>query len=917
MNVCPVYIDRALVASTIELATYDNHCAKQHYTVRSTQKCFNRKKDKRTKDTAHRSVHASSVLPPTRSPFLISSPSHIPYPFNQEQYHTGICCPLVVLMAARLLLWFGLCLVVLMRSSSFVVRVASSLRTQQHQQRCTLASYSSIHLETRKATRSEQYRFFATRDQPSSEDLYNEFTHLAQEIRRHDALYYNDGNAVELSDDEYNALVQKEAEYCQAHPEFLQRYQQESGLGVQATRYGGRVGSTLQEPLLSRRTHLSKMLSLDNVHSQEQLFQWLARIQKRLENITTTTTILTEPKLDGLSLSLRYSKNETSTTLQWAATRGDGTEGQDVTQAVRSLQSIPQELTNAPDIEVRGEVIMPTSAFQRLSNFSNARNAASGILLRKAKEQDEELQSQLRFYAYDIVCNDESFVEDGIQLRSVLVDWGFQVPEPIEVTVLQVDTEWNETRIQPMLNYYNDLEQHRQGVAARLNWDDYEMDGVVHKVSERSVRAHLGNTNRSPRWAIAHKFPPQTALTSLTGLDVQVGRTGALTPVALLEPVDIGGVSVKRATLHNFGHLVQLMGSTQVPVGTKVLVRRAGDVIPQVVQRVLGDAPTGTESMISLEAPSSCPACGSATKIEKLADKNSTDGQVVRCGGPPLLCPPRAVGALAHAFSRNALDITGLSEARIQQLLDAGFLRTPADVFQLVASEKISSNSSNAILSEIAELPGWGPKSAQNLANVVSQKATDGISLARFIYSLGIRHAGEHTSKLIASAYGTADVFLTALEDLADDKEGALNALVGTNETEGTKGIGPAQVASLTSFAKESSSLEAARNLAKAIPIHEQVTSGDNETSGNKPWQGYTVVFTGSLPNNLSRSKAQELARQMGAKSTPGTVSKSTDLVVAGEKGGKKLDRALALGVRVMESADFVKLVQEYTTTIL
>lgn len=793
-----------------------------------------------------------------------------------------------------------------------------------------------------------QCRLFATIDtnesQPQYVSLtYQDFTRLAAEIRRHDELYYN-SQEIELSDDEYDALVEQEAQYCRAHPQDLLRYQQESGLGIQATRYGGRVGAiqaattTPQAEALKRQRHVAPMLSLQNVHSTPQLLQWLERIRKQLfkfdgdaSSNMDSITIVTEPKLDGLSLSLRYTKqHDDKCTLQWAATRGDGTEGQDVTQAVKSLHGIPQSISSKelPSIlEVRGEVILPSTAFEALqTNFSNARNAASGILLRKAKDlnqKDRELQSQLRFYAYDVVVsneNESATVEDGIQMRTLLSNWGFDVPQPVQVTKLQVmnDTEWNETDVTSLLHYYHDLEQHRQGEKSELPWDDYEMDGVVHKLSNTTLRQMLGNTNRSPRWAVAHKFPAETALTSLLGLEVQVGRTGALTPVAILEPVDIAGVSVKRATLHNFGFVQQLMGGTSVPIGTKVLVRRAGDVIPQVVQRVNmesndDDTVLDDADMVSLLAPEKCPACNSPTRVvETLANStnnNNTQGQVIRCDGPSLLCPPRAVGALAHAFSRGALDVTGLSEARIQQLLDAGLLKIPADLFLLASS----GDASKELLSNITELPGWGEKSANNLAKVASNVASKGVSLSRFIYSLGIRHAGLHTSKLIASAYGSADTFLMAVEEAstASDNETAFASLAGSNETEGVKGIGPAQISSLRTFAKEIESVHAARKLANAIPVHDEVIAvGLTEPSDSKPWEGFTVVFTGSLPNGLSRREAQELARQMGAKSTPASVSKSTDVVVAGEKGGKKLDKAVELGVRVVDGDEFVELVE-------
>jgi DNA ligase (NAD+) len=675
------------------------------------------------------------------------------------------------------------------------------------------------------------------------------------------------------------------------------------------------------------------MLSLSNVNSTPQLLQWLERIRSKIfneyEDSITEVGFITEPKLDGLSLSLRYEKDTTNGkfNLKWAATRGDGTEGQDVTHAVKSLQGIPKQVQSegaATILEVRGEVILPTVAFEGLvkSNFSNARNAASGILQRKAKELDEEdceLRSKLKFYAYDVVGNDKGLVDSAEQLRSWLNDSGFDVPQPFQFTTLPIanDTEWNETDILPMLAYYQDLERHRQGEKSTYGWDNYEMDGVVHKISQLDLRNLLGTTNRSPRWAVAHKFPSETALTSLIGLEIQVGRTGALTPVAILEKVDIAGVSVKRATLHNFGFLQQLMGGKSIPKGTKVLVRRAGDVIPQVVQRVLDskDATTISDSnVISLEAPDKCPACGSPTAIIETVSNNTnstTQGQVVRCVGPSLSCPPRAVGALAHAFSRDALDAKGLSEAKIQQLMNAGLLKVPADLFKLASRQHIS----DTILSSIGELPGWGEKSAKNLAAVASKIATNGVSLPRFIYSLGIRHAGQHTSKLIASTYGSADTFLLAVEDAASNNETAFAALVGSNETEGIKGIGPAQISALRSFANEVESVKAARQLANAIPVRDEVISiSVTEPSEDKPWAGYRVVFTGTLPDGMSRKEAQDIAKaHLGAKSTPGSISKSTDLVVAGEKGGKKLEQAHELGVRVMDASTFMKLVQDHT----
>jgi NAD-dependent DNA ligase len=790
-----------------------------------------------------------------------------------------------------------------------------------------------------------------------------------------------------------------------------------------------------------KRTHLRPMLSLDNVNDKTQLFAWLERIRKKIMNAMdkdrvdlddtvgeddddivesispVSFTIITEPKLDGVSLNIRYVLlNDLCTyQLQYATTRGDGKKGTDVTSAIVGKDGTTNIISSIPyafqipstiststliqywpkEIEVRGEIILPQSIFQQLQNvsttsldnddgttgtgtttiasFSNARNAASGILLRKDDvigsndDMTNDLRSKLRFYAYDIIVDPTydiaTITPVGGSIRELLRIFGFNVPQPCVSTTLTVQPNnvsnsdndeinsngpWTESDISNMLQYHNDLKSYRESKISdkdsttkvtmknqfEYDWGDYDMDGCVHKVLDESLRTLLGTSNRAPRWAVAHKFPPTIAITELIQIDVQVGRTGAITPVAILKPVDIDGVTVQRATMHNFYHMQNILcHPNRVINGTKVLVRRAGEVIPQVVSRVFPMTEAellllelDPSKCIPIEIPSHCPACGSVAINEynknNTSSSSTTVGTVTRCSGPSLLCPPRAIAALQHAFSRDALDITGLSEARIEQLIENGSLHVPSDLFDLVNNEEK--------VKEIAKLSGWGPKSIQNLINVVQRVAKDGVSLSRFIYSLGIRGSGAHSSALIAAVYGTIDLFLSDLNDaaimshstkpdkntLSDSTYTGFARLQEDNEC--TKGIGPILIAALHEYAKVDVLVDATRRLAKCIKVlpEESTASLDMKTdttkiSTGKPFSGQSVVFTGSI-SDLSRTEAQKLAKELGAKSTPASVSKSTGIVVSGEAGGKKLIQALKLGVRVINTEEFLKIVDDY-----
>ena len=687
--------------------------------------------------------------------------------------------------------------------------------------------------------------------------LYSELRSLSAEIRRHDRLYYGEGaGGGEISDGEYDALARREEEICLARPDLAGRLGEETGLGILATRHGGRVGPVLLEEdgaaeaeaasrARVRRSHLpsNPMRSLDNALDEDGVARWLGRLgrlcpgkkedeEDEEDGGGVRIELLAEPKMDGLSLSLRYelasATGEDGAPLRctyrfvWAATRGDGTRGEDVTEGVRPLLRgasgakggdngdgeaeaeaegrIPSLFaitldgggrTGSPPavVEVRGEVVLPRSAFRELrdaydrsaaeaqalaeveatvggdgdgdgagdgdgpnlpllpTRFSNARNAASGILLRHRETADgadagntRQLRARLRFHAYDAAVSQAGpdsegggagtrrvFGDDAASMRRALEGCGFGLPRPTASATVVVraggggaatgDKGEEEEKVgaegmADVLAFHRRLMESRDGGGDADGYDqDYDVDGAVYKLSSLSLRDALGASSRAPRWAIAHKFPVQSAVTAIRDVDVQVGRTGALTPVAILEPVEIAGVSVGRASLHNFWFAAELLSDgreARVRRGSDVVVGRAGDVIPQVLRQLPsgGGSSAGTDESewISLRPPSKCPSCGSHTVFETVEKKSETtpsygteeseaiidasdgarrSGQVLRCSAPQLLCPPRALGALKHAFSRRGLDVSGLSEARLQQLLDEGIIKVPADLFRI------------------------------------------------------------------------------------------------------------------------------------------------------------------------------------------------------------------------------------------
>eukprot|EP00984_Skeletonema_dohrnii_P009367 scaffold3593_cov164-Skeletonema_dohrnii-CCMP3373.AAC.3 len=951
-------------------------------------------------------------------------------------------------------------------SRKTIERPLTSCAQQSYNHLPTYRSLTSIRMSSvSKATTSVEDVLSTNKLVTLTKDeqtIYKELSTLSQKIRSLDESYYGGATDI-ISDEEYDALARREAELCTAYPQLLLRLEEESGLGKEATRFGGRVGQSYKEidgegsadaepatktkkkkastrsatKKRQKRKHLENvpMQSLDNAMHRDEVVLWVNRVKKLLLSASTAdadpdddsldtdeqsipVTIIAEPKIDGLSLSLRYeldaSKSDAATSVYkfvWGATRGDGKQGEDVSEAVRSAwmknstssdgaADIDQRF-NVPNsfhistnehpppktIEIRGEVVLPQASFDeftrnitasdnnKTTTFSNARNAASGILLRskeptseEALEQTKWLQSRLTFYAYDIVASNQAnehlssdwlssaFTENSTKMRDSLSSIGFRVPNPVAMEDITFSPERDhvEDDIPSLLDYHSKLLENRDGTVSL----PYHIDGVVYKVSSLAHRRICGSSSRTPRWAIAHKFPPLCGVTRLNGIEIQVGRTGALTPVAILAPVDLGGVMVARASLHNFHYASKILlpsnnmnSSTtderKVNMGVEVLVSRAGDVIPQVMKRIFDDDGSSADGVISLEPPVTCPACGSPTTFgfvgtptrkkgkkmegavegdikETLANDESNDdmeaesGQVLRCSGPQLLCQPRALNAMAYSYSRAGLDVKGLSKSKLQGLMDANIIRYPADLFVAFGDSNAENSSvGQEILSKIADLPGWGEISSQNVADSIRTVSAEGVTLSRFIYSLGIPFIGTHASQLLASQYGNVTRFLDTLDEASEYVNDASSDDSVDDSPFGTlsevKGIGPAALSALLSFSKEEVLVKAAKDLAKALKVHKENQVADESIDGrndtdSSPFEGLTVVFTGAVPG-MSRTAAQAVVKQLGAKATPNTVSKSTGLVVEGEKGGKKANQARDLGIRVIAADDFLQII--------
>ncbi|GHF21148.1 DNA ligase [Kordiimonas sediminis] len=687
----------------------------------------------------------------------------------------------------------------------------------------------------------------------SSRESKKELERLTKEIEHHDRLYHGEDDP-EISDAAYDALRLRLQAIEERFPDL-----------VTAASPTQKVGVAPQGKFAKVR-HARPMLSLDNAFTDTDVQDFTRRIRRFLNWNTDTDgaiALTAEPKIDGLSLALRYEKGE----LVIAATRGDGTEGENVTANARTICDVPSTLKGEgwPDIlEVRGEVYISRSDFLRLNEaqeasggkvFANPRNAAAGSL----RQLDVEITKQrpLRFFAY--AWGEESGLNAQTQMDVIKLfqKWGFST-NPL----MKKCDGW-----EAAVEHYHQIEQARPEL-------DYDIDGVVYKVDRLDLQERLGMVARAPRWAIAHKFPAEKAFTILKAIDIQVGRTGALTPVAKLEPVTVGGVVVSNATLHNRDEIKRL----DVRIGDTVVIQRAGDVIPQVVEVVKDKRPADTSAF---EFPKACPECGSHVVAEG-------DDVVVRCSGG-LSCPAQASERLAHFVSRDAFDIEGLGEKQVKELFRRGWVKTPADIFEL---ESINRNAADPI----EKWEGWGDLSVRNLFAAIEERRT--VSLHRFLFALGVRHMGQQTAKLLARHYGSFAVFYTAM------KEAANGDMLARGELTSIDGIGDKVADSIINFFAEDHNLSTLDALEAALRIEDaEVVSSDSAVSGK------TVVFTGKL-EKMGRSEAKSSAEGLGAK-VSGSVSGKTDILVAGPGAGSKLKKATELGITVMTEDEWLELIGE------
>ena len=691
----------------------------------------------------------------------------------------------------------------------------------------------------------------------SESQAESELGRLAAEIARHDALYYRQDQP-EISDADYDRLRARN-ESIEARFPHLVRDDSPSL----------RVGAARVEAF-AKVVHRVPMLSLGNVFDDDGVRDFLERIKRFLGlDSIEGLAFITEPKIDGLSITLRYEGGR----LVQAATRGDGYEGENVTANVRTIGDVPQKIgvKSFPDIfEVRGEIYLGLAAFRRLNeeqtakgerNFANPRNAAAGSL----RQLDPAVTASrpLCFFAYGWGDAGRLPADTQWGVYRAMEAWGF----PLNPLAKLTDS------IEDMLETYRDIESGRAGL-------DYDIDGIVYKLDRLDLQQRLGFVSRSPRYAIAYKFPAEKATTVLRDIDIQVGRTGALTPVAKLEPVTVGGVVVQNATLHNEDEIAR----KDVRIGDTVIVQRAGDVIPQILSAVQEKRPRGAKPY---KFPTLCPACGSHASREINPGTGKEDA-VRRCTGG-LICPAQRVERLKHFVSRLAFDIEGLGEKSIKAFYDEGLIQSPPDIFTLAARDQRSPE-------PLAEREGWGETSARNLFDAI--EARRNVRLDRFIYALGVRHVGETTARLLARHYGSAEKFREAMVAAGHDRAGPAFATLDNIE-----GIGPIVASAIADFFAEPHNVTVVDELLGQVKP-QALEAVDHASSIS----GKTVVFTGTL-ERMTRLEAKATAERLGAK-VAGSVSKNTDYVVAGPGAGSKLKNAHDLGVKVLTEDEWLKLIE-------
>jgi len=661
---------------------------------------------------------------------------------------------------------------------------------------------------------------------------------LREQLRYHCYQYYVLDDP-DIPDAEYDRLYMRLLALEEQYPEL-----------ITADSPTQRVGST---PLAAfeQIQHQMPMLSLDNVFNEEDLQSFNQRILDRLRS-SDEIEYAAEPKLDGLAISIRYEDGE----LIYAATRGDGATGENVTQNVRTMQSVPLRLLgdDFPRIlEVRGEVFMPKAGFEALNKkarengekeFANPRNAAAGSL----RQLDPAVTATRPLSLY---CYSTGIVEGGS-----LADTHYEILQQLKLFGLPVCSEIKRLRgIKACLSYYDDVSARREKLA-------YDIDGIVYKVNEIALQKRLGFVARAPRWAIAHKFPAQEELSKIIEVDFQVGRTGAITPVARLQPVFVGGVTVSNATLHNMDEIRR----KDVRVGDQVIVRRAGDVIPEVVRVVPGSR---KKPLAEIQMLTKCPVCQSA--VEQIEGE-----AVARCTGG-LFCRAQRAEAIKHFASRKAMDIDGLGDKLVEQLVEENKIETAADLYKL-SIEKLSS------------LERMGEKSATNLIAALEKSKQP--ALSRFIYALGIREVGEATAMNLANEFKT----------LSNVQHAEFDQLIEVQD------IGPIVAQHIVNFFQQQHNLEVIKQLLEARIEIQKVEQKIFDAHSSSNFLGKTCVITGTLPN-MSRGEAKEKLLDAGAK-VAGSVSAKTDYLLAGDKAGSKLTRAEKLGVKVIDEAEMLALLK-------
>ncbi|EOC1566454.1 NAD-dependent DNA ligase LigA [Cronobacter dublinensis] len=671
------------------------------------------------------------------------------------------------------------------------------------------------------------------------DSIEEKLTQLRTTLRHHEFLYHV-MDAPEVPDAEYDRLMRELRALEEAHPELVTPDSPTQRVGA----------APLTE--FSQVRHEVPMLSLDNVFDEASFLAFNKRVKDRLKS-TDALVYCCELKLDGLAVSLLYENG----LLVRAATRGDGTTGEDITLNVRTIRAIPLKLRgdNIPArLEVRGEVFLPQAGFEKINEearrtggkvFANPRNAAAGSL----RQLDPRVTAKrpLTFFCYGV-----GLLEGGELPRSHMgrlqqfKDWGLPVSDRIRLVETPED----------VLAFYHQVEADRPTLG-------FDIDGVVIKVDSLELQEQLGFVARAPRWAVAFKFPAQEQMTTVRDVEFQVGRTGAITPVARLEPVQVAGVLVSNATLHNADEIARL----GLRIGDKVVIRRAGDVIPQVVNVVLSERPEETRPVVF---PAQCPVCGS--------DVERVEGEAVtRCTGG-LICGAQRKEALKHFVSRRAMDVDGMGDKIIDQLVEKEYVHTPADLFRLTAGK-------------LTGLDRMGPKSAQNVVNALENAKET--TFARFLYALGIREVGEATAAGLAAHFGTLEALISAsIDDLQNVPD--VGIVVATH---------------VFNFFEEESNRVVIRDLTENVGIHWPAPQVVKAEEIDSPFAGKTVVLTGTL-SQMSRDDAKARLAALGAK-VSGSVSKKTDLLIAGEAAGSKLAKAQELGIEVIDEAEMLRLLGE------